>query len=68
MTSTKLLLKPSGFRSTSRVDAWWLQLLLVFLGFSTFIIYSTWAAFQGDHYSFDHLINSETQSNLQISR
>ncbi|MEI9961690.1 MAG: hypothetical protein WDM76_11330 [Limisphaerales bacterium] len=28
-------------------DAWWLQPLLVFLGFFAFIVYSTWAAFQG---------------------
>jgi hypothetical protein len=26
--------------------------LLVFLGFSAFIVYSTWAALQGDHYTF----------------
>ena len=41
-----------GFGRTSRSDAWWLQPLLVFLGLSTFIVYSTWAAFQGQHYSF----------------
>jgi len=33
------------FGATSRPDAWWVQPLLVFLGFSAFIIYSTWAAF-----------------------
>jgi hypothetical protein len=33
------------FGATSRPDAWWVQPLLVFLGFSTFIVYSTWAAF-----------------------
>ncbi len=35
------------FGVTTRPDAWWLQPLLVFLGFSAFIVYSTWAAFQG---------------------
>jgi hypothetical protein len=35
-----------------RQDAWWLQPLAVFLGLSTFIVYSTWAAFQGAHYTF----------------
>ena len=35
---------------TSRTGAWWLTPLVVFLGFSTFIVYSTWAAFQGNHY------------------
>ena len=37
---------PAGrFGQTARRDAWWLQPLLVFLGFSAFIVYSTWAAF-----------------------
>ena len=35
------------FGETTRPDAWWLQPLVVFLGFSAFIVYSTWAAFQG---------------------
>ena len=35
-----------------RTDAWWVQPLLVFLGLSTFIVYATWAAFQGVHYTF----------------
>jgi hypothetical protein len=35
-----------------RQDAWWLQPLAVFLGLSTFIVYSTWAAFQGAHYTY----------------
>jgi len=33
------------FAETLRTDAWWLQPLAVFLGFSAFIVYSTWAAF-----------------------
>lgn len=33
------------FGATSRTDVWWTQPLLVFLGFSAFIVYSTWAAF-----------------------
>jgi hypothetical protein len=40
------------FGATSRPDNWWIQPLAIFLGFLTFIIYSTWAAFQGDHYRF----------------
>jgi hypothetical protein len=35
-----------------RKDAWWVQPVLVFLGLSTFIVYATWAAFQGVHYTF----------------
>lgn len=37
--------KQRGFAQTTRPDAWWLQPLAVFLGFSAFIVYSTWAAF-----------------------
>jgi hypothetical protein len=33
------------FGATSRTDSWWTQPLLVFLGFSAFIVYSTWSAF-----------------------
>ena len=39
-----------GLGETTRRDAWWVQPLLVFLGFSAFIVYSTWAAFQGEHF------------------
>ena len=41
-----------GFGSTSRRDAWWAAPLAVFVGLSTFIVYSTWAAFQNAHYSY----------------
>ena len=40
-----------------RADVWWTQPLLVFLGLSTFIVYSTWAAFQGTHYYFGQRIS-----------
>src|SRR5260370_32797483 len=42
-----------GFGETSRRDLWWLQPLAVFLGFATFIVYSTWAAFEGRYYYLD---------------
>lgn len=41
-----------GWGQTARPDAWWLQPLAVFFGLSTFIVYSTWAAFQGEYYHF----------------
>ncbi len=37
---------------TMRKDLWWVSPLLTFLGFSAFIVYSTWAAFQGNHYTY----------------
>ena len=45
------------FGRTARRDAWWVQPLLVFAGLSTFVVYSTWAAFQGDHYSYGPYIS-----------
>lgn len=41
-----------GFGVTSRRDGWWVKPLATFLGLSAFILYSTWAAFQGSHYEF----------------
>jgi hypothetical protein len=45
------------FGATSRPDNWWIQPLAVFLGFTAFIVYSTWAAFQGDHYRYGPYIS-----------
>jgi len=47
MASSVTIPKQLGFGQTSRTDAWWMQPLAVFIGFSAFIVYSTWAAFQG---------------------
>jgi hypothetical protein len=40
------------FGDTARREAWWVQPLLVFLALSSFIVYATWAAFQGVHYAW----------------
>ncbi len=45
------------FGTTSRPDNWWIQPLAVFLGFSAFIVYSTWAALQGNHFRFGPYIS-----------
>lgn len=42
--------QPRGMAQTQRIDTWWLQPLAVFSGFMAFIIYSTWAALQGEHF------------------
>ena len=52
MAHAPLPLAPRGFGETMRKDAWWLEPLVVFIGLSTFVVYSTWAAFQGNHYTF----------------
>lgn len=33
-----------------RRDTWWLQPLLVFLGFTAFIVYTTWRAFENNYF------------------
>jgi hypothetical protein len=50
MTTAAPSLKKRGFGATSRRDTWWVKPLLVFLGLSAFVVYSTWAAFQNEHY------------------
>src|SRR5919108_2010843 len=52
MAQVDVPLVRAQFAQTSRRDNWWVQPLAVFLGLSTFIAYSTWAALQGDHYRF----------------
>src|SRR5215210_435927 len=52
MPSIDVPVTSAGFGQTARRDNWWLPSLLVFLGFTAFIVYSTWAAFQGEHYRF----------------
>lgn len=49
--------RQAAFLQTSRRDLWWIPSLLVILGFSCFIVYSTWAAFQGNHYTFGNYIS-----------
>src|SRR5262245_16128327 len=48
--------RPTVFQ-TSRSDTWWVYPLLVFLGFSCFIIYATWSGLQGTNYRFGNYIS-----------
>src|SRR6266704_4241917 len=57
MNGTAALSRKTSFGETMRADVWWTRPLLVFLGLSTFIVYSTWAAFQGTHYYFGNYIS-----------
>lgn len=52
MAYADVSLKQRSFGQTMRRDAWWAQPLVVALGLSAFIVYSTWAAFQGQHYYY----------------
>jgi hypothetical protein len=57
MASANATFKQRSFGQTMRRDAWWTKPALVFLGLSAFIIYSTWAAFQGVHYTFGSYVS-----------
>ncbi len=57
MAQSTITVARRGFGMTSRRDAWWLQPLVVFLGLSGFLVYATWAAFQGDHYTFGNYLS-----------
>lgn len=50
MPESRISLPTRPFGATERPDAWWLQPVAVLLGLSAFVVYSTWAAFQGEHY------------------
>ena len=53
MSETVSLPDQDALGKTERRDAWWLGPLLTVLGLTTFIVYSTWAACQGDHYLYE---------------
>src|SRR5438128_7352161 len=52
LSSIDVPLVRGRFGQTARKDAWWIWPLVSFLGLSTFVVYSTWAAFQGNFYRF----------------
>src|SRR5687767_5576620 len=41
-----------GMGETMRRDMWWVQPLVTFLGLGAFVVYSTWAGLQGQHYTY----------------
>jgi hypothetical protein len=50
-------LERRGFGQTMRRDAWWAQPLLTFAVLGAFVVYATWAAFQGNHYEFGNYLS-----------
>src|SRR5207302_7494076 len=57
MANTTVSIQQHKFGQTMRPDVWWAQPVVVFVGLSTFLIYATWAALQGDHYFFGPYIS-----------
>lgn len=56
MSSASLPIRRS-FGETMRRGAWWLSSVLTFIGLGAFVVYSTWAAFQGEHYHFGNYLS-----------
>jgi hypothetical protein len=52
MDSVSVPLARRGFGQTTRRDVWWATPLAVFLVLSAFVVYATWAAFQGQYYAW----------------
>src|SRR5918995_876657 len=52
MTTVPVTIVRRGFGQTTRQDLWWLYPAGVFLALTAFIVYATWAAFQGEHYTY----------------
>ncbi len=52
MTTVPVRVVPRGFGHTTRRDAWWAVPAVVFTVLSAFVVYATWAAFQGQHYTY----------------
>ena len=50
MASNLVSIERRGFGQTMRKDNWWVAPVLTFIGLGAFVVYSTWAAFQGAHY------------------
>lgn len=50
MSQADVHLPQRGFGDTARQDRWWVQSLVVFCVLSAFVVYTTWAAFQGVNY------------------
>jgi len=50
MADTLVQLTPRRFGQTMRRDVWWVQPLIVLIVFGSFLVYATWAAFQGRNY------------------
>jgi hypothetical protein len=57
MAHAPLPLAPRRFGETMRTDAWWIQPTAIFLCLTAFIVYATWAALQGNHYTYGPYIS-----------
>ena len=52
MEAIPVKILPRGWGDTERRDAWWVEAILVVVVFGGFIVYTTWAGFQNEHYTY----------------
>ena len=52
MEAVPVKIVPRGYGETERQDAWWIEPILVFVVFSSFLGYGTWAAMQNANFEF----------------
>ncbi len=57
MADAHASLTRASWGQTSRRDAWWATPAVVFTVLTSFIVYATWAAFQGKHYAYGSYIS-----------
>jgi len=50
MSSIDVPLRNGGFGKTMRKDAWWVEPLLIFLGYAAFIVYANWRILENAFY------------------
>jgi hypothetical protein len=57
MSVIELPVRNQRFGQTARKDNWWVGAIIVFIILSSFVIYATWAAFQGEYYSYGNYLS-----------
>ncbi len=57
MAVSQVPLARIGFGQTARRDRWWAQPAIIFVVLSSFVVYTTWAAFQGEHYIYGNYLS-----------
>ena len=57
MATVDVPLERIRFGKTQRRDLWWAMPLTTFIVFSSFIVYVTWALFQGEHYHYGNYLS-----------
>jgi hypothetical protein len=57
MAAVDVPLERIRFGRTQRKDLWWAMPLVTFIVFTSFVVYVTWALFQGEHYHYGNYLS-----------